>query len=77
MEIVEHDALDSSEGVNELDVLNADIKKIKAQKTPAELRVAFAKLYKKYEGKPSPLAAITSAYNLMKEQLNETSTGAA
>jgi len=59
------------------DVLTAAVEEIKAQKTPAELRVAFAKLYKKYDSKPSSLTAITSAYNLMKEQLNETSTGAA
>jgi len=59
------------------DTLTADVEEIKAQKDPAELKVAFAKLYKKYQGKSSSLASITSAYNFMKEQLNETSTGAA
>ena len=76
MEIVEHDALDSSEGVDESGELKAHILEIQSQKTPAELKVAFAKLYKKYQGKSS-LTAITNAYNEMKEQLNETSTGAA
>jgi hypothetical protein len=59
------------------DAIDTDIAEIKAQKTPAELKVAFAKLYKKYQGKPSPTAAITNAYNFMKEQLNETSPGTA
>lgn len=76
MEIVEHDALDSSEGVDESGELKAHILEIQAQKTPAELKVAFAKLYKKYQGKPS-LTAITNAYNQMKEELNEAGTGAA
>lgn len=55
------------------DALIADVEEIKAQKDPAELKVAFAKLYKKYQGKPSQLTAITSAYNAMKEKLNATS----
>lgn len=76
MEIVEHDALDSSEGVDDSSNVYADISEIQAQKTPAELKVAFARLYKKYQGKPS-LTAITNAYNKMKEELNETGTGAA
>jgi hypothetical protein len=77
MEIVEHDAIDSSEGLDDLDVLGADIKEIKTQKTPAELKVAFAKLYKKYQGKPALLPPITNAYNLMKDKFNEVSPGAA
>jgi hypothetical protein len=59
------------------DALNADVDEIKAQKTPAELKVAFAKLYKKYQGKPALLPPITNAYNLMKDKFNEVSTGAA
>lgn len=55
---------------------DADIAEIRAQKSPAELKVAFAKLYKKYQGKSS-LTAITNAYNDMKVQLNEISPGAA
>jgi hypothetical protein len=55
----------------------ADVDEIKAQKTPAELKVAFAKLYKKYQGKPALLPPITNAYNLMKEKFNEVSPGAA
>lgn len=59
------------------DALDADILEIKAQKTPAELKVAFAKLYKKYQSKPSLLPPITNAYNLMKEKFNEVSPRAA
>ena len=76
MEIVEHDALDSSEGVDESGELKAHILEIQSQKSPAELKVAFAKLYKKYQGKSS-LTAITNAYNDMKVQLNEISPGTA
>jgi len=76
MEIVEHDALDSSEGVDESGELKAHIVEIQTSKSPAELKVAFAKLYKKYQGKSS-LTAITNAYNEMKAQFNETSTGTA
>jgi hypothetical protein len=56
--------------------IKGDIEEIQASKSPAELKVAFAKLYKKHQGKSS-LTAITNAYNDMKAQLNETSTGAA
>jgi hypothetical protein len=59
------------------DTLIPDIKEIQTSKSPAELKVAFAKLYKKYQGKPTQTAAITNAYNDMKVKLNETSTGAA
>ena len=58
------------------DTLTADVAEIKAQKSPTELKVVFAKLYKKYQGKPA-LTAITNAYNDMKAQFNETSTGTA
>jgi hypothetical protein len=58
------------------DTLTADVAEIKAQKSPTELKVVFAKLYKKYQGKPS-LKGITNAYNDMKAQFNETSTGTA
>lgn len=58
--------------VEEDSVAEADIAEIMAQKDPAELKVAFAKLYKKHQSKPS-LQAITNAYNKMKGQLNETS----
>lgn len=59
------------------DTLTADIKEIKASKSPAELKVAFASSYKKYKGNAKFLDAITNAYNEMKAQFNETSTGAA
>lgn len=55
---------------------DADIAEIRAQKGSAELKVAFAKLYKKHQGKSS-LTAITNAYNDMKVQLNEISSGTA
>lgn len=58
------------------DAPTADIKEIQTSKSPAELKVAFAKLYKKHQGKSS-LTAITNAYNEMKAQFNETSAGAA
>lgn len=72
MEIVEHDALDSSEGVDELAELKAHIAVIQASQSPAELKVAFAKYYKKYKDKAIALAEITKVYNEMKGQLNET-----
>ena len=59
------------------DTLTATIAEIKAQKSPAELKVAFAQSYKKYKGNAKFLDAITNAYNDMKAQFNETSTGAA
>jgi hypothetical protein len=62
--------------VVDLGSINADIEEIKTQKNPAELKVAFAKLYKKHQGKSS-LDAITNAYNDMKAQFNETSPGTA
>jgi len=55
----------------------ADIAEIRASKSPAELKVAFASSYKKYKGNAKFLDAITNAYNEMKAQFNETSTGAA
>ena len=59
------------------DTLTATISEIRAQKSPAELKVAFAQSYKKYKGNAKFLDAITNAYNEMKAQFNETSTGAA
>jgi hypothetical protein len=55
----------------------ADIAEIRASKSPAELKVAFASSYKKYKGNAKFLDAITNAYNEMKARFNETSTGAA
>ena len=77
MEIVEHDAIDSSEGVDETSEVKSHIVEIQTSKSPAELKVAFAKSYKKYKGNGSNLAAITNAYNDMKAQLHETSPGTA
>ena len=77
LEILEHDALDSSDGPDESGELTKHIKEIQASKSPAELKVAFAQSYKKYKGNAKFLDAITNAYNDMKAQFNETSTGAA
>ena len=77
MEIVEHDALDSSEGVDDASEVKSHILAIQASQSPAELKVAFAKSYKKYKGNSSNLPAITNAYNDMKAQFNETSGSAA
>jgi len=77
MEIVEHDALDSSEGVDESGELTRHIKAIQTSQGPAELKVAFAQSYKKYKGNAKFLEAITNSYNDMKAQFNEVSARAA
>jgi hypothetical protein len=77
MEIVEHDALDSSEGVDESGELTRHIKVIQASQGPAELKVAFAQSYKKYKGNAKFLEVITNSYNEMKAQFNEVSARAA
>lgn len=56
--------------------VNDAITEIQTSQNPAELKVAFAKLYKKHKGKSS-LDAITNAYNDMKGKFNEAGTGAA
>jgi hypothetical protein len=63
--------------VDESSEVKSHIVEIQASKSPAELKVAFAKSYKKYKGSGSNLAAITNAYNDMKAQLHETSPGTA
>jgi len=73
MEIVEHDALDSSEGVDESGELTRHIKAIQTSQGPAELKVAFAQSYKKYKGNAKFLEVITNSYNEMKAQFNEVS----
>ena len=77
MEIVEHDALDSSEPLKPEENLNACIAKIKASDSPAKLRTAFATLYKQYSEHKHMIDPIQAAYNEMKAKFNETSESAA
>lgn len=77
MEIVEHDALDASEPLTAQDELNACLAKLRASNSPAELRTAFALLYKKHEKNPTIVDPIQKVYNEMKAKLNETSGSAA
>jgi hypothetical protein len=77
MEIVEHDALDSSEPLKAEESLNACIAKIKASDSPAKLRTAFATLYKQYSEHKHMIDPIQAAYNEMKAKFNETSESAA
>jgi hypothetical protein len=77
MEIVEHDALDSAEPLTTQDELNASLTKLRASNSPAELRTAFALLYKKHEKNPTIVDPIQKVYNEMKAKLNETSGSAA
>jgi len=73
LEIVEHDALDSSDGVDEEESFMADVEKIRASLTPAELKVAFATSYNKYKTNKKLLEPIMKAYEDMKAKLNATS----
>ena len=73
LEIVEHDAIDSSAGVDEGESLMADIEKIRASLTPAELKVAFATSYNKYKSNKKLLEPVMKAYEEMKAKLNATS----
>ena len=77
MEIVEHDALDSSEPLKPEETLGECIAKIKASDSPAKLRTAFATLYKQYADNKNMIDPIQAAYNEMKAKFNETSESAA
>jgi len=79
MEIVEHDALDSSEPLSEKPNLGVEscIGILEAAKSPAELRTAYAVSYPKYTKGSKNQLALTRAYEKMKAQLNETSESAA
>jgi hypothetical protein len=77
MEIVEHDALDSSEPLKPEETLGECIAKIKASDSPAKLRTAFATLYKQYSAHKHMIDPIQAAYNEMKAKFNETSESAA
>jgi hypothetical protein len=73
MEIVEHDALDSSEPLG----VDSCIDILEAAKSPAELRTAYAISYPKYTKGSKNQLALTRAYEQMKAMLNETSTKSA
>jgi hypothetical protein len=79
MEIVEHDALDSSEPLTTKPEFGVDscIGILEAAKSPAELRTAYAVSYPKYTKGSKNQLALTRAYEKMKAQLNETSESAA
>jgi hypothetical protein len=79
MEIVEHDALDSSEPLAakpELPVAYY-IGNLQAAESPAELRTAYALSYPKFTKGTTDLAKLTAAYEQMKASFNETSGSAA
>jgi len=79
MEIVEHDALDSSEPLAtkpEFPVAYY-IGNLQAAESPAELRTAYALSYPKFNNNKADQAKLVAAYEQMKAMLNETSTTAA
>jgi hypothetical protein len=79
MEIVEHDALDSSEPLvakPEFPVAYY-IGNLEAAESPAELRTAYALSYPKFNNNKADQAKLVAAYEQMKAMLNETSTTAA
>lgn len=55
------------------DTIMADVEKIRASLTPAELKVAFATSYNKYKTNKKLLEPIMKAYEDMKAKLNATS----
>lgn len=59
--------------VEEEDELMANVEKIRASLTPAELKVAFATSYNKYKTNKKLLEPIMKAYEDMKAKLNATS----
>jgi hypothetical protein len=73
MEIVEHDALDSSEPLpakTELPVAYY-IGNLQAAESPAELRTAYALSYPKFTNNKADLDKLVAVYEEMKKQLNE------
>ena len=77
MEIVEHDALDSSEPLKAEFPVDFYIGTLQAAESPAELRTAYALSYPKFTKGTADLAKLTAAYEKMKAMLNETSGSAA
>ena len=66
------DSIDEAE-----ECVNDAIDKLRASNSPAELRTAFALLYKKHEKNPTVVDPIQKVYNEMKAKFNETSGSAA
>lgn len=77
MEIVEHDALDSSEGVDESGELKTHIAEIQTSQSLAELKVAFASSYTKFIKNKKALETINNAKEDRKAELNALSGSAA
>jgi hypothetical protein len=77
LEIVEHDALDSSEGVDIGALVNIACAKIQTIDSPAELKVAFGKYYKELQANKAARDQLTTIYQVQKDKLNETSGSAA
>ena len=77
MEIVEHDALDSSEPINEKVSIDFYIAELQAKESPADLRSAYALSYPKFNKNKAEQAKLIAAYEQMKAKFNETSTGTA
>jgi len=78
MEIVEHDALDSSEPLTTKPELPVDyyIGNLQAAESPAELRTAYALSYPKFNKNKAEQGKLVAAYEQMKVMLNETSATA-
>jgi len=77
LEIVEHDALDSSDGVDTASLANIYCAKIQTIDSPAELKVAFAKYYKELQNNKAARDQLTNIYQAQRDKLNETSGSAA
>jgi len=77
MEIVEHDALDSSEPLKAELPVAYYIGNLQAAESPAELRTAYALSYPKFANNKTDQAKLVAAYEQMKVLLNETSGPAA
>jgi len=77
MEIVEHDALDSSEPLKPELPVDYYIGNLQAAESPAELRTAYALSYPKFNKNKAEQGKLVAAYEQMKAMLNETSTTAA
>jgi hypothetical protein len=77
MEIVEHDALDSSEPLKAEPPVSYYIANLEAADSPAELRTAYALSYPKFNNNKTDQAKLVAAYEKIKAMLNETSEPAA
>jgi hypothetical protein len=85
MEIVEHDALDSSEPLTTEskkapeDAIPVEfyIAQLQAKDSPADLRSAYALSYPRFNKNKADQAKLVDAYEKMKAKLNETSGSAA